>query len=362
MKKHVLEMLECPICHHQLNWQISSESQDRIEQAEAHCSGCEAIYPVRDGIGIFLTPNLFRNDTWEQVDSQVVLYLRDHSAIERQLMEDSAEKLSPTDQQFRAMVLDERGQFVEGKKTEELANKNLYTSEYLAAWNSQIEYTLESLDALSGSIVDLASGRCYLVEKIISQLRRPVLATDFSPSVLRRNRKYFQFLELDDLVSFLAFDTRKTPFKDEAIEIMTTNVGLANIENPGDMLSEIKRIISGTLLAVSHFYPENDDANRKVIEDAGLEAFTFKEAALQYFSASGWSVKVENSQMAKALPTPPSVIFEGARADGLPVAPTELVRGITSLIPMYFLKDNSSPFFLFRISQDFCLGQYHLAH
>jgi ubiquinone/menaquinone biosynthesis C-methylase UbiE/uncharacterized protein YbaR (Trm112 family) len=324
MKKYIVDMLECPVCHHQLDWKIVSQDQDRIEQAEANCSGCEAVYPVRDGIGIFLTPDLSRNDTWEQVDSQVVLYLRDHPDIEKQLMEGPAEKLSPTDQQFRAMVLDERGQFAEGRKTEELANTNLYTSEYLMAWNSQFEYVLESLSTFSSPIVDLASGRCYLVEKIISKLRRPVIATDFSPNVLRRNRKYFQFLGLDDFVSFLAFDARKTPFKEDAVEVITTNIGLANIENPGDLLSELKRIISGTLLAVSHFYPENDDANRKAIKNIGLEAFTFKEAALQYFSESGWSAKFENSYMARALPTPPSVIFEGARADGLPVAATEL--------------------------------------
>jgi len=64
--------------------------------------------------------------------------------------------------------------------------------------------------------------------------------------------------------------------------------------------------------------------NRKAINEIGLEAFTYKESALQYFSASGWSAKVENSYVARALPTSPSVIFEGARADGLPVAPTEL--------------------------------------
>jgi uncharacterized protein YbaR (Trm112 family) len=324
MKKFVLEMLECPVCHHQLDWKIASEDQDHIEQAEAHCSGCEAVYPVRDGIGIFLPPDLSRNDTWEQVDSQVVLYLRDHPDIEKQLMDGPVEKLAPTDQQFRAMVLDERGQFAEGRKTEELANTNLYTSEYMAAWNSQFEYVLESLRAFRGPIVDLASGRCYLLEKIVRQLQRPVIATDFSPNVLRRNRKYFQYLGLDDFVSFLAFDARKTPFKKGTIKVMTTNVGLSNIENPGDLLSELKRIISGILLAVSHFYPENDDANRKAIKDIGLEAFTFKESALQYFSASGWSTKVENSYVARALPTPPSVIFEGAKADGLPVAPTEL--------------------------------------
>lgn len=324
MNKFLVEMLECPICHHQLDWQIASERNDHIEQAEAHCSGCEAVYPVIDGIGVFLTPDLPRNDMWEQVDSQVVLYLKDHPDIEKQLMDGPVEKLSPTDQQFRAMVLDERGKYAEGKKTEEIAHKNLYTNEYLAGSNSQIEYVLENLNAFSGPIVDLASGRCYLVEKIASQLRRPVIATDFSPSVLRRDRKYFQFLGLDDLVSFLAFDARKTPFRKGAIEVMTTNVGLTNIEGPGDLLSELKRIISGTLLAVSHFYPEEDNANRKVIEEAGIGAFIYKESALRHFSATGWSVKIENSYVTRVLPTPPSVIFEGARADGLPVAPTEL--------------------------------------
>jgi len=324
MNKFLVEMLECPVCHQQLDWQITSESKHHIEQAEAQCSGCEAVYPVIDGIGIFLTPDLPRNDMWEQADSQVVLYLRDRPDIEKQLMDGPVEKLSPTDQQFRAMVLDERGKYAEGKKTEEIAHKNLYTSEYLAGSNSQVEYVLESLSAFRGPIVDLASGRCYLVEKIASQLRRPVIATDFSPSVLRRDREYFQFLELDHLVSFLAFDARKTPFRKGVLEVMTTNVGLTNIENPGDLLSELKRIISGTLLAISHFYPEEDDANRKVIEEAGIEAFTDKESALRFFSATGWSVKIENSHVSRALPTPPSVIFEGARADGLPVAPTEL--------------------------------------
>ena len=317
-------MLECPVCHHQLDWEISSESDDRIEKADAHCSNCMAVYPVMDGIGIFLTPDLPRNDMWEQVDSQVVLFLKDHPDIEKKLMSGPVEELSPTDQQFRAMVLDERGEFAAGKKIEEIARNNLYTPEYLTCWDSQVEYLLEELSSFGGPIVDLASGRCYLVEKIVSNLRRPVIATDFSPSVLRRDRKYFQFLGLDNLVSFLAFDARKTPFRKRAVEIITTNVGLPNIENPGDLLSELHRIVSGTLLAISHFFPEEDELNRKVIAEAGIEAFIYKGSALQHFSAIGWNAKVENSCMARALPTPASDIFEGARADGLPVAPTVL--------------------------------------
>ena len=86
MNKQVVEMLECPICHQQLNWQITCESKDQIERAEAQCSGCNTVYPVLDGIGIFLTPDLSRSDMWEQVDSQVVLYLRDHPDIEKKLL------------------------------------------------------------------------------------------------------------------------------------------------------------------------------------------------------------------------------------------------------------------------------------
>jgi uncharacterized protein YbaR (Trm112 family) len=324
MKKYLVEMLECPICHHQLNWQIELETEDKIEQAEAHCSSCDAMYPIIDGIGIFLAPDLPRKDLWSEVDSHLSLYLKSHPEYEKKLMQGSPENLSPTDQQFRALVLDERGNYEIGKKVEELAHKNMYTSEYKDCWDSQIDYVLGNLGAFDGPIVDLASGRCYLVEKLISQLNRPVVATDFSPSVLRRDRKYFQHLELDHLVSFLAFDARKTPFRNGAIEIMTTNLGLPNIEDPGDLIDELKRIVSGTFLAISHFFPIEDEQNLEVIKQAGIEAFVYKETAMKYFSAVGWKTTIENSCLANALPTPESKIFEGARADGLPVAPTRL--------------------------------------
>ena len=324
MKKYLIEMLECPICHYQLDWQIETENGEEIEQAEARCSGCDVMYPVKDGIGIFLTPDLPRNDLWAEVDSQLSAHLKDHPEDEKKLMEGPAEDLSPTDQQLRASVLDERGEYGEGKRVEKLAHKNMYTTEYQECWDSQVKYVLDNLGAFDGPVVDLASGRCYLVEKIAGQLNRPVVATDFSPSVLRRDRKYFQYLQLDHLVSFLAFDARKTPFKDGAIEIMTTNAGLPNIEDPGDLTKELKRIVKGTFLAISHFFPEKDDENHALIKQAGIEAFVYKESALEHFSAAGWKTKIENACIANALPTPESEIFEGVRADGLPVAPTKM--------------------------------------
>lgn len=242
----------------------------------------------------------------------------------KKLMDVPAENLSPTDQQFRALVLDERGEYGDGKKVEELAHKNMYTTEYKACWDSQINYILDNLESFEGPIVDLASGRCYLVEKIVKQLGRQVVATDFSPNVIRRDRKYFKFLELDHLVSFLAFDARKTPFKNGVIEIMTTNLGLPNIEEPGNLISELNRIVSGEFLAISHFFQMEDELNGAVIKEAGIEAFLYKDSVMNYFSSNEWNLKLENICLAEALPTPESEIFDGARADGLPVAPTEL--------------------------------------
>ncbi|MGD2252933.1 MAG: methyltransferase domain-containing protein [Anaerolineales bacterium] len=324
MKPYVIDMLECPECHAQLDWRIEVEADNQIEAAEARCSGCEAVYHVRDGIGIFLTPDLPRKDMWAQVESHLAIHLRENPDLEKQLLQGPVEQLSPTDQHFRAMILDERGRFGEAREIEERANQNMYTPGYLACWQSQMDHVLESLASLDGPIVDLASGRCYLVEEIIRRLQRQVIATDFSLAVLRRDRSYFKLLGLDEFVSFLAFDARKTPFKDGAITTMTTNLGLPNIEDPGSLMIELKRIVGGTLLAITHFFPEDDEPNRQVIEDAGLDAFNYQDSALRYFGESGWIPIIENACTSPALPTPESTIFEGARADGLPVAPTEL--------------------------------------
>lgn len=324
MHSFLIEMLECPVCHHPLDWQIAQQRGGQIEEAEARCLGCSATYPIREGIGIFLTPDLPRNDLWEQVDSQLVGYLKEHPQLERRLMDVPLEDLSPTDLHFRALVLEERGSFSEARKAEQPANESLYTPAFLACWNSQMEYTLDSVSAMDGPVVDLASGRCYLVEQIVGRLRQPVVASDFSPSVLRRDRKLFQYLGFEDLVSLLAFDARRTPFKNSSIEIMTTNLGLPNIEEPGRLLHELHRVVGGTLLAISHFFPMLDDQNSAVIKEAGLETLLHREPALKQFDAAGWDFLMENVCLAKALPTPPSELLEGARADGLPVAPTEL--------------------------------------
>jgi ubiquinone/menaquinone biosynthesis C-methylase UbiE/uncharacterized protein YbaR (Trm112 family) len=322
MHDRLTDMLECPACHGELTWQISDHRQERIESAEAQCRNCGSSYPTREGIGVFLTPDLPRDDLWEQMDSWLTPYLREHPEIERQLMETPLETLGPADQSFRASVLDDRGQFDLAKVVRDQATP-VYTAEHLAASASQMDFVLERLSAADGLIVDLASGAGHLVEEMARELARPLVATDFSPNILRRDRVRWEHFGLYDRISLLAFDARRTPFKDGAVETMTSYVGLANIREPGPLLEELRRVVDGALLAVSHFYDEESQANAEVIREAQLETALYRAAALAAFAAAGWEVEVANAFPALARPTPRSAIL-GAGIDGLPVTETML--------------------------------------
>lgn len=140
MHTYLLDMLACPVCHRDLTWHIDEQNADRIEAAEARCSECAATYPVREGIGLFLTPDLPRDDLWEQAGSGLTQHLQAHPELERQLMDVPPETLAPADQFFRALVLEEQGDYVAAQRIENLANQGLYTPEYTAGKNSQLDY------------------------------------------------------------------------------------------------------------------------------------------------------------------------------------------------------------------------------
>jgi len=101
-------------------------------------------------------------------------------------------------------------------------------------------------------------------------------------------------------------------------------LGLANIKGPDDLMQEMRRIVSGTLLAITHFYPEDDTTNESAINGAGLAPLLSRESALNHFLAAGWQMEFANLCSGKALPTPTGVVLEGAGIDTLPVADTVL--------------------------------------
>lgn len=322
-----MEMLECPACHGKLKWTIYEGDGKRIENGEAVCMNCGAEYPVKNGIGIFLTSKFSANDLWKQGSTKLTQFFNEHPEIEKELMEAPAENMSAADTLFRAMLLEERGQVDIAGHLYCLAAKNAYTEDYVTCWNRQYEYVCNMLKGEDGPIVDLASGRCHLVDKLLQSGRNYIVATDFSPSVLRRDKESLKHRGLYDRVTLLAFDARLTPFKDGAVKILTTNLGLPNIENAGELLKELRRIISGEFLAVTHFYPESDGINRKAIEDAGLEIFLYEGSAMGCFAGAGFDAELLNQCTGLAQPTPVGKIVEGATIDTLPVSPVTLKWG-----------------------------------
>lgn len=324
MHDFLREMLICPACHGDLTWSITERQGDRVEIAEAQCKQCKALYPVREGIGLFLTPDLPREDLWVQADDRLTRHLSEHPEIAHQLMDVPLATLSPADQMFRMFVLEERRDYLAAKEAGQVAMAGMYTAEYQACSQSQYDYLLDRLSSVQGPIIDLASGRCYLATLLAEKLDQPIVVTDFSPHVLRRDRQRFQLSHLYERISLLAFDARRTPFKDGALETLTTYVGLANIGEPDVLLLELRRIVSGKFWAVSHFYSVEDQVNAAAIDKMGLSNMLYRAPTLSSFTASGWQVEIANECAGKALPTPVSVIFDGMGIDGLPVAETVL--------------------------------------
>jgi uncharacterized protein YbaR (Trm112 family)/SAM-dependent methyltransferase len=328
MQAVLMEMLVCPVCHEELAWTITAQEGNRINSGEATCQGCAAAYPIRDDIALFLTPDLPRNDLWEQVDRGLVRYLQAHPDLEQQLLTSPIDELAPADQLFRAFLLEEQEQFAEAKVAEQRAFTGLYTEAYRHCWQSQIEYVLTELADGDRPVVDLACGRGYLVEQMARRLNGPLIATDFSPRVLQRNRQQLRQMGLYEQVSLLAFDARRTPFRGGAVTTMTTNLGLPNIEEPGHLIRELRRVVSGQFLAVSFFLPETDEANGEIIRQAKLDTVLYRPKLEAVFAAANWPLTVENVCTGLAQPTPPSVILAGIRPDGLPVTETMLEWGV----------------------------------
>jgi hypothetical protein len=59
------------------------------------CTTWGAEYPVRDGIGLFLLPDLPREDLWQNIDSALIGQLRDNPDVEQRLMGGPLESLKP---------------------------------------------------------------------------------------------------------------------------------------------------------------------------------------------------------------------------------------------------------------------------
>jgi len=361
MREYLIDLFACPACHGRLKWAIhevvgkESRTSDRageyslvsasgveIAEADAVCSDCGASYPLREGIAVFLTRELLRKDLWQEMDSHLSRYLREHPDIDVKLTQSPLEYLSPADKFFRGMILSERKDFARAEEAYEAADREIYTGEYNKGFESQITHVLGTIGAecekglgrehssvrnspASDFIVDLASGKSALARRLLRTLAgRRIVVSDFSPLVLKGNKARFSHLGLSERADFIAFDARRMPFKDSSIGTMTTLVGLQCISDTGLALKEIRRVLSGRMLAICLFNTEEDQKTRNVLREHGLEEMAYKDSAIKALNAAGLTAEVQNSVLVRALPTPRSELIEGAGIDAFPLRETVL--------------------------------------
>ncbi|MGA8663676.1 MAG: class I SAM-dependent methyltransferase [Thermoplasmata archaeon] len=239
-------------------------------------------------------------------------------------MEAADDKLNPSDLWLRGLVLEAQQEYARANPLLDFAQERLYTPETREASQSQMDYVCARVKERRGLIVDLASGRAYLLDRLLASTRRHFLATDLSPRVLREDLARFRSLGFGSRVDALAFDALRTPFADGSLATMTTNLGLMNIDHPAGLLEELRRIVSGEILGITAFYPEDVGRNSETIHRLGLDLLYYRQSALSAFEHAGFSVVIANARKARALPTPESRFLAGFQPDLMPIEETEL--------------------------------------
>ncbi len=324
MHKRYIDMLICPLCHNQLEWHIKEENRDRIINANIVCLSCQSEYEVRDEIAVFLTNKLSRNDLWEQNEYKIEKYFKENPDICEKLMNTPEEELNGADYWFKASYFEMKKDYMISSRMFKNAFKKIYTQDAIEGQESQIDFIINNIES-NKTIIDIASGKGYLVEKLLKQTNNYVVATDFSPTVLARNKEYYKYKGLYDRLSLIAFDARKTPFKDNSIEIMTSNMGLQNIDQPEDVIKEMNRITKGIFMSIMFFIDENDKIHMDFFDKYLSTAYATRRNAFETFKKAGWSsVNIANSFLANIKPTPKGEILKRAGIDGFPIVDTKV--------------------------------------
>ena len=258
-------------------------------------------------------------DTWAEAESALSRHLRENPEIERALLHSPLDGLNGADLFLRASVVEERSGFTAARKTYELADEKTYEPEVRAARDAMLDRVAELVRDGEGTVVDVATGRGTLLERLLAATERPLVATDISPTVLERVRRRLGA----ERIQYVVADAHALPFDDAAVPTFASHVGLANVSDAAPLLRELRR--AGRELIATHlFYPEADEENRRAARELGLDELLFRESAFRAFAAAGWTLAVESDQEVSAAPTPASALIEGVRVDALPAAPTRI--------------------------------------
>ncbi len=314
----------CPACRGELIWKITEWFDgDEIAAADIRCSECGAAYQVREGIGAFLTPDLQRQDLWEESRGQLHRHLERHPGVCAHLIDGPLDDLEPADQFLRAEYLEEEGDFAGAERARSAAGDHIYTPEMNALVEEYTAKLVELVPRDASPVVDVASGRGALIEPLAARGLPLVVSTDFSPVVSRRSRRRLRYWGVDGSVCHLVVDARKTPFCDRSVPSLVSHMGLANIvEGADEALGELRRICRGPFL-FTHMFCRPDDPVHGPLLHAWGHPMAFLDDSLAALAAVGWEVEIVARQRVPMRPTPSSKLVPDMSIDAFPVAEAE---------------------------------------
>ncbi|MFN0096157.1 MAG: methytransferase partner Trm112 [Dehalococcoidia bacterium] len=58
MRRDLMDILVCPLCHGELDLRVEQEAADRVIEGNLRCRACGADFPINDGLPNLLPPEL----------------------------------------------------------------------------------------------------------------------------------------------------------------------------------------------------------------------------------------------------------------------------------------------------------------
>lgn len=300
LHKSLVPLLICPACQSELRSRIDKEDAGHIIEGGFICQSCKRVYPVVDGIGIFLSGEEIGDDLWKEQETFAATFRRQHPVRYFLLTKTFLGNVRPEDFFLKGMLL-------ENEEILEKASKRIYTKDYLIGYEKTKKALFEIEKGGPDIILEIACGRGGFFKPFLQSRRgRAVyVASDFSLTVLRNNLKWLRRNGFQNQVTLMVFDAKAMPFRDCSIPAATSNLGFPNIRNNGKAVHEAFRVlVPGGILKTNFLFTTEDTRNYAKAREMNLEQFYTRNNVERVFSESGFEFAVEELHRGSVRPTP----------------------------------------------------------